>query len=398
MGQPVLQSDPIGLLNTASQAASVYHIDGVDIPIDDVTRDAVIMIVDDEQLNIDVAETYLEDAGYHQFVSTTDSTQAINDIRKHNPDVVLLDIMMPEVSGLDILAEMNADTAMRHIPVIVLTASTDSNTKLQSLRLGTSDFLSKPVDPCELLLRLRNVLAAKSHRDHLARYSDELAERVAFRTRQLAASRERIIQCLARAAEFRDDATGQHVVRVGRYAGVLARELGLDADRASTIEQAAQLHDVGKIGIPDAILSKPGKLTDEEYEFIKRHCEFGLRIIQPMLEQESFEVGVDCAEEDSGLTILETAAIIAGTHHEKWDGSGYPNGLSGEDIPLEGRITAVVDVYDAISSARPYKEAFSDEKCLKIIAEGRGTHFDPQVVDAFLARIDDILEIKHSLM
>jgi putative two-component system response regulator len=278
-----------------------------------------------------------------------------------------------------------------------LTASTDSNTKLQSLRLGTSDFLAKPVDPCELLLRLRNVLAAKSHRDHLARYSAELADQVALRTRQLAASRGRIIQCLARAAEFRDDATGQHVVRVGRYAGVLARELGIDERRATTIEQAAQLHDVGKIGIPDSILSKPGKLTTEEYDFIKRHCEFGLRIIQPMLDQGTFDDEDVSAEDDSALTILETAAIIAGTHHEKWDGSGYPNGLVGNDIPLEGRITAVADVYDAISSARPYKEAFPTEKCVKIIVEGRGSHFDPDVVDAFLNRVDDILEIKHSL-
>jgi putative two-component system response regulator len=203
---------------------------------------------------------------------------------------------------------------------------------------------------------------------------------------------------LARAAEFRDDATGQHVVRVGRYAGVLSRELGIDAKRAATIEQAAQLHDVGKIGIPDSILSKPGKLTAEEYDFIKRHCEFGLRIIQPMLDQESCEVPTTIVDDDSALTILETAAIIARTHHEKWDGSGYPEGLSGEQIPLEGRITAVADVFDAISSARPYKDAFPNEKCIQIIEEGRGSHFDPAVVDAFLNRLGDILEIKQSLV
>jgi len=383
-------------LETATALASVYHIDGVEIPIDDLMRDSSIMIVDDEQLNIEVSQTYLEDAGYHKFFSVTDSTQAIEAIRLHMPDVVLLDIMMPKVSGLDILAVMSDDEQLRHVPVIVLTASTDSRTKLESLRLGTSDFLSKPVDPCELLLRLRNVLAAKSHRDHLARYSEELARQVDMRTQQLAYSRKRIIQCLARAAEFRDDATGQHVIRVGRYAGILARELGVHEDHAVTIEQAAQLHDVGKIGVPDAILSKPAKLTDDEYNIIKRHCEYGLRIIQPMLVDDELNTGDIDDENNPQLTILETAAIIAGTHHEKWDGSGYPTGLAGEDIPLEGRITAVADVYDAISSARPYKNAFPDEKCLKIIVEGRGNHFDPAVVDAFVSRYDEILQIKHT--
>ena len=394
MANHTFQSSRTEPLDAAISAAAAYRIDGIEIPIDDVTRDSSIMIIDDEQLNIDVAQTYLEDAGYQRVSGTTDSKQAIDAIREHMPDVVLLDIMMPEVSGLDILAAMAADHTLRYVPVIVLTASTDSTTRLESLRLGTSDFLAKPVDPCELLLRLRNVLAAKSHRDHLARYSADLAQQVDTRTQQLATSRERIIQCLARAAEFRDDATGQHVIRVGRYAGILARELGVPEAHALTIEQAAQLHDVGKIGIPDAILSKPAKLTAEEYEFIKRHCEFGLRILQPMLDTESQPDG---RLVDSGFTILETAAVIAGTHHEKWDGSGYPTGLAGDAIPLEGRITAVADVYDAISSARPYKDPFPDDKCLNIIVEGRGKHFDPAIVDAFVARYDDILKIKHSL-
>ncbi|MCA9218128.1 MAG: HD domain-containing protein [Planctomycetales bacterium] len=315
------------------------------------------------------------------------------------PDVVLLDIMMPKVTGLEILSIMSGDDVLRHVPVIVLTASTDAQTRLESLRYGTSDFLAKPVDPCELLLRLRNVLAAKSHRDYLARYSEELEEQVRLRTQELATSRERIIQCLARAGEFRDDATGQHVIRVGRYAGLLARELGVAEEHAATIEQAAQLHDVGKIGIPDAILSKPAKLTDEEYNTIKRHCEYGIRIIQPMLDDPGTDLGDlvrKLESKETSLSILETAAIIAGTHHEKWDGSGYPNGLAGSDIPLEGRITAVADVYDAISTARPYKEPFTDEKCLGIILEGKGGHFDPAVVDAFVARYNDFLAIRHA--
>jgi len=307
--------------------------------------------------------------------------------------------MLPEVSGLEILAAMRADEQMCHIPVIVLTACTGAETKLQALRLGPSDFLAKPVDASELLLRLRNVLAVKAYQDHLADHSAELERMVDKRTEELVASRQRIIHCLARAAEFRDDDTGHHVTRVGQYAAVIADELGFDHRAVELIEQAAKLHDIGKIGVPDSVLLKEGKLEAEEFDLIKRHCSFGNSIINPKSKgnvqayQKHTEIGATLLEVD-GYPVMELAAIIAQSHHEKWDGSGYPLGLQGEGIPIEGRITAVADVFDALSSKRPYKPAFSREKCFGILEEGRGTHFDPRVLDAFFARSDEIVGIQ----
>ncbi len=325
--------------------------------------------------------------------------QALEMIRDTRPDAVLLDVMMPHVSGLEILAAMRADENLFHVPVVVLTACTDAETKCKALGLGPSDFLAKPVDPSELLLRLKNVLTVKAYHDHLASYSQRLEEQVRKRTAELAASRQQIIHCLARAGEFHDDDTGHHVIRVGLYAGVIGRALGYDEKWVKLLEQAAQLHDIGKIGVPDSVLLKPGKLDPDEYDLIKRHCHFGTSIIQPMssgqfqLYRSHAGIGSQLLDID-GYPIMEMAATIAQTHHEKWDGSGYPQGLSGENIPIEGRITAVADVYDALSSARPYKPAFAREKCLRILREGRGSHFDPHVLDGFLASVDQITRIQ----
>ena len=360
---------------------------------------AKIAVVDDEEMNIEVVQGYLEQEGYRNFFRTTDATQALQLIKRVNPDVVLLDIMMPHVSGLEILASMRVDENLCLIPVIVLTASTDAKTKLQALKLGPSDFLAKPVDASELLLRLRNVLVVKTYQDHLADYSHELERKVRQRTKEVVESRQRIIHCLARAAEFRDDDTGHHVIRVGQYAGIIARELGFDEQRAELLEYAAQLHDIGKMGIPDSVLLKGGKLDPREFELIKRHCSFGNSIIAPLsgVEFQEYrkhtEIGALLLDVD-GYPIMELAAIIAQTHHEKWDGSGYPLSLVGEDIPIEGRITAVADVFDALSSKRPYKPAFSREKSFQILEEGRGTHFDPQVLDAFFSRSSEIVGIQ----
>ena len=360
---------------------------------------AKIVIVDDEEMNIEVVQGYLEQEGYKNFFRTTDATQAIDLIRHVEPDVVLLDVMMPEVSGLEILAAMRADEKMCHIPVIILTACTGSETKLEALRLGPSDFLGKPVDASELLLRLRNVLTVKSFQDHLANYSHELEEQVRIRTQEVVESRQRIVHCLARAAEFRDDDTGHHVIRVGKYAAVIARTLGFSTEHVELIEQAAQLHDIGKIGVPDSILLKEGKLEPEEFDIVKRHCSFGNSIINPMSSREHtvYQGHTDLGAlllEYGGFPVMELAAVIAQNHHERWDGSGYPLGLAGEDIPIEGRITAVADVFDALSTKRPYKPAFSREKCFQILEEGRGSHFDPRVLDAFFSCSDEIISIQ----
>jgi putative two-component system response regulator len=239
---------------------------------------------------------------------------------------------------------------------------------------------------------VRNALLVK-------RYQDDLEDIVRRRTMELERARAELVECLARASEYRDDETGSHVIRVGRYAAVIAKQLGLPSDQVAMIEQAATLHDVGKIGIPDAILLKPGKLSSEEFDFMKKHCGFGVSICSHMSSDEfsTFTSHTTCGAKimRAGTSpLLQMAASIALTHHEKWNGTGYPLGLSGERIPIEGRITAVADVFDALSTKRPYKPAFPLDKCFAILEEQRARHFDPNVLDAFFACSDEIVEIQ----
>ncbi len=358
-----------------------------------------IAIVDDEPINIKVAQKYLEMGGYENFVTTTEPQNALSIFRESPPDMVLLDIMMPVMSGIDVLREIRKDDKLSHVPVVILTASGSAQLKKEALDLGANDFLSKPIDPNELLPRVHNVLSVKKYQDQLHDYAANLESVVRQRTEDLNRSRLELVRCLGRAAEFRDNETGQHVIRVGRYVNLIAEELGFSKPECELYEMAAYLHDLGKIGVPDAILLKPGRLDEKEFEQIRRHAKFGKQILEPVSSE---ELQTFCNHTEIGSTILEgtssplllLAGRIALTHHEKWDGSGYPMGLSGESIPIEGRITAVADVYDALSSKRPYKKAFSLDKCLGIIREERGAHFDPQIVDAFFKRIEDVLEIQ----
>lgn len=357
-----------------------------------------IMIVDDEIANVMVAKKLLSQAGHSDFEVTTDSTVAMNMIHTCRPDVVLLDINMPHVDGISILAQIRSSDKLRQLPVLILTANTHSEVKLRCLELGATDFLVKPIDPMELAPRVRNALQSKIYHDQLVHHAEELEEVVRRRTEELENSRREVIYCLARAAELRDNDTGNHVIRVGRYAGIIARNLGLPERYVEDLELAAQLHDVGKIAIPDAILLKPGKLEPEEYEIIQSHVKYGRQIIKPFAAHEAAAIRnhVKTGPEilSDGSSLMRLAASIAQTHHEKFDGSGYPIGLAGEDIPLEGRITAVADVFDALSSERPYKKALPREKCFQILEEGRGTHFDPQVLDAFFAGSADIVRVQ----
>lgn len=361
-----------------------------------------ILIVDDEPANVAVVRKLLERAGYFSFKSTTDSTVAFNLILAALPDVVLLDINMPHVSGIEILKLVRNHPSTRHVPVLILTANSDRDVKLECLELGATDFLVKPVDPMELVPRVRNAIQSKFFQDRLRRYAEDLEKTVRDRTRELELSRRQAIYCLARAAELRDNDTGNHVIRVGQFAGIIARNLGFDDDYICDIELAAQLHDVGKIAIPDAILLKPGKLEEDEFEVIKGHVRHGRNIIQPYLAHESnlmrshVERGSEMLQDGSAL--MRMAASIAQTHHEKFDGSGYPIGLAGEDIPIEGRITAVADVYDALSSERTYKKALPRKRCFEILEEGRGKHFDAKVLDAFLAGAADIVKVQVEFM
>ncbi|WP_437225609.1 HD domain-containing phosphohydrolase [Planctomicrobium sp. SH661] len=367
------------------------------------TKASRIVIVDDEAVHIRTLKHYLSDAGYTNFITTSDPSEAADLIRHEKPDLVLLDIAMPEISGIDILHVVGVDQSLKYVPFIVLTETADRDIKQVCLELGVSDFLSKPVDPMDLLPRVRNLLLNKQYRDQQASHSEWLEDQVRKRTAELAASREEVVHCLARAGEFRDDDTGHHVVRVGKYVGVIARELGFSQSRIEIIELAAQLHDIGKIGIPDSILHKPGKLDPEQYAVMKTHCAIAKEIIQPLPQQEATllrshaRLGASLLHVPSS-PLLMLAARVAQTHHEWWNGEGYPLGLKGEDIPIEGRMTAVADVYDALSTRRAYKEPFPREKCFQILDEGRGTHFDPKVLDAFFARAEDIVKIQLDYM
>lgn len=365
----------------------------------EAVRSSKIMIVDDEALIVRVVRRFLSADGYENFVTVTDPREVLEAIDREKPDVVLLDINMPHITGLDLLKIRQNTTEFQHIPFIILSANSENEIKREALQLGATDFLSKPVDPSDLTLRVQNALTVKRHHDHLTNHAVELEKQVRERTQQIEESREQIINCLARAGEFRDNVTGDHVTRVGKYCGVIANQLGYNDDYCREIELAAQLHDVGKIGIPDSVLLNPGKLTKEEFTIMKTHCELGLRIMEPLADtptpgqhrrsenNANLHPGVD-------TPMLELAAIIALTHHEKWDGTGYPRQIKAEDIPIEGRICTVADVYDALCSERPYKPSFPVKKCLEIMLSERGTRFDPDVLDAFFLRIEDIEGIR----
>ncbi len=351
-----------------------------------------IMVVDDVPLNIKLACSHLKVAGYKNFITQSDSTKALTQIYQESPDVLLLDIMMPEVSGLSILEAVRADQHFSHLPILILTASTETELKNEALELGATDFLNKPIDARDMLPRVRNALMMKMHQDHLESL-------VRQRTAELQEAQREVVHCLACASEYRDNETGNHVVRVSLYVEVLAREVGFDSRQVEMIKLASTLHDMGKIGIPDSILLKPGKLTDEEFSEMKNHCDYGEKICSrtgilthKMLDT-SNTIGTKLLE-NSKSPLLKLASIIAATHHEKWDGSGYPKGLKGEEIPIEGRIVAIADVFDALSSKRPYKEPFPIEKCIAILEEGKGTHFDAELVDLFLGQMDEIIAIR----
>ena len=381
-------------LDVASAAVGEDSTTALDLP-----GRSKIMMVDDEELNILVVAEYLKSDGYRDLISTDNPLRALSLMARERPDAVLLDFHMPHLDGFGILQQIRADKELARTPVIILTASTDDDVKLRALKMGATDFLHKPIHGGELLARLRNILMAKIYQDHWRNYSQSLETAVRERTAELAASRRDVIHCLARAAEYRDDDTGHHVIRVGRYARVIAGQLGLEANALDVLEQAAKLHDIGKIGIPDAILLKAGKLAPEQFEVIQKHCGYGKQLFEQLPSEElerlrrHTELGARILDEGRS-PILALAMKIALTHHERWDGAGYPLGLAGRDIPLEGRITAVADVFDALSTKRPYKPAFPLEKCFAIMAEGRGTHFDPDVLDAFFARRDEIVQIQ----
>lgn len=325
-----------------------------------------ILVVDDHELNVVLVREILERDGYTSVQTTTDPRLLAAGV--FAPDLVLLDLNMPGIDGFELLEQLAERSGLRGgVPVIVLTADVTAEAKLRALSLGARDFLTKPFDRFELLLRVRNVLQVVSLQDSLYEQNLTLEKRVAERTEDLERARLEMLDRLALAAEYRDDDTQQHAWRIGRTCGMLSSTLGLSEDQVELVGRASPLHDIGKIGLPDAVLLKPGRLTAAEFEQVKQHTTIGARILS-----------------GGHSPLLRLAHVIALTHHERWDGGGYPGGLIGEEIPVEGRIVAVADVFDALTHTRPYKSAWRIEDAVAEIRAQAGRQFDPCVVDAFL--------------
>lgn len=337
-----------------------------------------ILVVDDNPANVLLLRHILEEEGYERVEALTDSGAVLPMLREQTVDLLLLDIRMPSPDGIEILEMMrhDLDTAAAP-PVLVLTAQTDAETRQRALTAGARDFLTKPFEQWEVLLRIRNMLEMRCLHNRERLRGDRLAEEVDRRTRQIRETQLEIIRRLGRAGEYRDNETGAHVIRMSRICQALALEAGLDKDFAENLLYASPMHDIGKIGVPDHILLKPGRLDAEEWRIMQRHVDIGAEIL---------------AGHSSDL--MQMAHRIALSHHEKWDGSGYPGGLAGTDIPLEGRIAAIADVFDALTSVRPYKRAWPVSEAVALINDQAGRHFDPDLVRMFNRILPEIERIR----
>jgi HD domain./Response regulator receiver domain. len=338
---------------------------------------ARILIVDDESVNLKLLDKMLSAQGYSNLVLVQDSRQVLEIYRQARTDLILLDINMPHLDGFEVMEQLKALDDPLFPPVVILTAQHGQDFLLRALNSGARDFITKPFYCNELLARVRNMLDAQLMHRMLYDQKAVLNEMVQTRTDELRRTRLQVVQQLGRAAEYRDNETGNHILRMSHISALLAKSIGWNEADCELMLHASPMHDIGKIGIPDHILLKPGKFEPEEWEIMKTHAVIGANILEG---------------DDSEL--MKCAGEIALTHHEKWDGSGYPYGLSGEAIPLVGRIAALADVFDALTSVRPYKEAWTVEAAVDLIKENRGTHFDPELVTVFLEQLPGILKIR----
>ena len=338
------------------------------IKIDPDLRDMHVVVIDDEAVNRRLMERILQESGFTRITLIADSTD-LRGLESMQPDVICLDLHMPGRDGFSVLEEIRgALPSLKQVPVLVFTADSSIPSRQRALELGANDFLNKPGEAIEIVLRVRNFLRTRKLYKELETYSLDLENKVQRRTLELYEATEDCLWRLARASEYRDDDTGEHTIRVGVVSSRIAEKLGMSPEDVDMVRRAAPLHDIGKIGIPDSILLKPGKLTNEEFAVMRSHVKIGASLL---------------AGSSSKLMLM--AEKIALTHHERWDGSGYALGLKGEEIPLPGRIVAVADVFDALIHDRPYKQAWPTDKAIAEIASQSGKHFDPQVVDAFLS-------------
>lgn len=330
---------------------------------------ATILIVDDAPENIDILRGLLKDN--YKIKVAINGAKALK-IAQSTPnlDLILLDVMMPEMDGYDVCRQLKSQISTASIPVIFVTAKGETDDEALGFDLGAVDYITKPISP---------PIVKKRVQIHLALHNEKrlLEAEVRKRTQELEASQKEIIACLGKAAEYKDNDTGMHVKRMSHYAKVLGLAAGMSEEEANALQETAPMHDIGKIGLPDYILQKPAKLNEDEIKKMREHPQIGVDILG----------GQTCL-------LLNMARSIAISHHEKWDGSGYPHGLKGEDIPLHGRIAAIADVFDALTTLRPYKEAWPVEDAVKLLKEESGKHFDPQLIEIFINSLPDILEVK----
>ena len=341
---------------------------------------STVMIVDDQPANLEILRSMLSSNGYrvHSFPN---GASALRLAKRKPPDLILLDITMPEKDGYQVAKELKANDETKEIPVLFISARTGTEDKLRAFSAGGQDYVTKPFQVDEVLARVATHLSLRRLQRETTAYATRLEGMVAEKVEEISASQIATIRALAHLAESRDDDTGKHVERTRTYCSVLARELWSSGatseitgeDWIETIFQSAALHDIGKVGISDLILRKPGQLTAEEFEIMKTHVSIGAQTLD------------DVVREYPNNAFLRMGLDIVRTHHERWDGAGYTQGLSGTEIPLSGRIMSVADVYDALRCQRPYKPSFPHERCVEIITSGSGTQFDPMVVEAFLA-------------
>ncbi|MCK5672843.1 MAG: two-component system response regulator [Spirochaetales bacterium] len=331
----------------------------------------LILIVDDNQQNLKVLGTLLLEENYEVSIAEN-GKEAILEVETNRPDLILMDIMMPVMDGFEAVEKLKANDNTKNIPIIFVTAMNEDADEEKGFNLGAADYITKPVRGPIVKARVKLNLALNNQKRLLE-------QQVSERTRELEETRHEIIRRLGRAAEYKDNETGNHIVRMSKVSRIIAEGFGLNNTECELILNASPMHDIGKIGIPDSVLLKPGKLDPEEWEIMKTHVGQGVEILEG---------------HDSSL--LKTAVKIALTHHEKWNGSGYPNGLKGEDIPICGRICAVADVFDALTSVRPYKDAWPVEKAVELLKSERGFHFQPELVDIFLSKLPEILDIKNN--
>ncbi len=336
-----------------------------------------LLVVDDNAVNLSLFRHLLQKIDGAEVVCFADPAAALGWSVDHEADLILLDYMMPVIDGLEFIRRHRLIPGRADVPIVMVTADTESDVRHQALAMGAQDFLTKPVDKIELVTRVRNLLALRKSRQQLANRAAWLAEEVKKATAEITAREKEAILRLSRAAEYRDPETGMHLLRMSNYTCLIAEQLELPLAEQQLLLEAAPMHDIGKVATPDHILLKPGRLTPEEFEIMKRHANIGFEILR-----------------DSVSPLLQCAATVALAHHEKFDGGGYPQGLAGESIPRHGRIVAVADVFDALTSERPYKKAWPLQDAADFLKDNAGSHFDPLCVDAFLAAWPQVLEIR----